>query len=145
MIIQRFLMMGVCAAGTIGWVPNAVADMRVCTQQEAQEAESLVATAKSWRQLHQQFERYAHCDDGAIAEGFSESVSLLLAEQWRDIGELGDILKSDQNFRKFVIQHIDETVPADRLKRIAKNAEKRCSHSLKKLCGEIIEAAAVQK
>lgn len=125
-------------------MPNALADVRVCTQQEAQEAESVAATAKSWRQLHRQFQHYAHCDDGAIAEGFSESVSILLAEHWKNIGQLEAILKSDLAFRKFVIKHIDDTVPADRLEHIAKNADERCRQNLKKLCRDI-EVATSKK
>lgn len=113
MIMRFSLMMWACVAA-ICWIPNALAETRICTKEGAQEAEGVVAVAKSWRQSHQQFERYAHCNDGAIAEGFSESVSLLLAEHWVNIGQLGAILKSDPAFRKFVIQHIDETIPAER-------------------------------
>lgn len=143
MIMRSSLTMWACVAA-ICWIPNALAETRICTREEAQEAEGMVAVAKSWRQSHQQFVRFAHCDDGAIAEGFSESVSLLLAEHWVNIGQLGAILKSDPAFRKFVLQHIDETIPAERLRRIAKNAGKRCPRNLKKLCREI-EVAASQK
>lgn len=143
MTMRRLLIMCACVAA-ICWIPNALAETRICTKEEAQEAEGVASIAKSWGQSHQQFKHYAHCDDGAIAEGFSESVSILLAEHWGDIGQLGAILKSDPAFRKFVIQHIDETVPVDRLERIAKNADKRCPRNLKKLCRDI-EAAASQK
>ena len=124
------------------WLPSgAWADARICTKEEAQAAETVAATARSWRQLHQQFERYSRCDDGAIAEGFSESVTLLLAEHWREIRKLATVLRHDPAFREFVIRHIDETVPAERLNHIARNANKRCLGSLKNLCRDI-EAAA---
>lgn len=130
----------VCFAAV--WFPSsALADARACTKEEEQTAEAVAATARSWRQLHQQFERYSHCDDGAIAEGFSESVTLLLAEHWRDIRQLEATLKLDPSFREFVIRHIDETVPGDRLKRIVENANKRCQRSLKNLCRDIEVAA----
>lgn len=142
MRIQRLLRVLVCFSTTF-FMSNALADTCVCTRQQAQEAESVAATAKSWQQLHQQFERYEHCDDGAIAEGFSESVSLLLAKDWESIDQLKVILESDFSFLKFVLRHIDESVPADRLKQIAENAGKQCPRNLKKLCGDI-EAAALQ-
>lgn len=142
MIIRRFLIMWACVAA-IWWSPNTLAETCICTKKESIEAEGLV-TAKSWGELHQQFKRYAHCDDGAIGEGFSESVSILLAEQWGDIGQLGAILKSDPSFHKFVIRHINDTVSIDRLGRVAKNAGKRCPRYLKKLCRDI-EAATSQK
>lgn len=134
--------MSTCIAA-VCWMPNTSADAPICTQAEAQEAESVAAIARSWRQSHQQFKRYAHCDDGAIAEGFSESVSILLAEHWEDIGQLGAILKSDPTFRKFVIRHIDETIPVDRLERIVKNADKSCPRNLKKLCSDIGAAVSL--
>lgn len=127
------------------WFPSsASADAHACTKEEAQAAETVAATVRSWGQLHQQFKRYAHCDDGAIAEGFSESVTVLLAEHWETVRQLGVAVTIDPAFRKFVIRHIDETVPAERLKQIAKNASKRCSRNLKNLCSDI-QAAATQQ
>lgn len=119
--------------------PCALADNQVCTKEEAIAAE-MAGIAQSWDQLHQQFRRYSHCDDGAISEGFSESVTLLLAEHWQEISQLAIILRYDSAFQKFVILHIDETVPVGRLNRIAENANKRCPRSLKGLCREIEEA-----
>ena len=127
------------------WLSStASADTQICTKEEAQAAEAVAATARSWGRLHQQFRRYAHCDDGAIAEGFSESVTILLADDWGTIRQLGAVVTSDPAFRKFVIRHIDETVPVERLKQIAKNASKRCPPNLKHLCNDI-QAAATQQ
>lgn len=120
---------------------HALADARICNKQEARAAESVAATARSLEQLHRQFERYLHCDDGAIAEGFSEAVTWLLAERWQDVQRSYKVLKHDSAFRVFVIQHIDETVPTERLNRIAENASKRCSGSMKVFCREIEMAA----
>ena len=125
----------------ICWTLAAQADPPLCNREDAQAAEAIVAVAKSWRQLHQQFERYAYCDDGAIAEGFSESITLLLAERWGTVWQLEPMVASDPAFRKFIIRHIDETVPAERLKRIAKNAGKRCPRKFKNFCHDIQEAA----
>jgi hypothetical protein len=126
------------------WTTVSVADTRICTEADAEAAETVAATAVSWGQLHQQFWRYAHCDDGAIAEGFSESVTVLLAKHWDDLEELGMIVTSDSAFRKFVIRHIDETVAEERLKLIAENADNQCPRYLKKLCLDI-RAAVKQR
>jgi len=122
---------------TIGWMPYTSANNQLCTKEEAQVAESVAATAKTWKKLHQQFERYGHCDDGAIGEGFSEVVSLLLTERWSSIRSLEAIGASDPAFRKFVIRHINGTVPTERLARITKNAATRCPSRLKILCSDI--------
>ena len=114
--------------------PNVLADKRICTMEDAQSAEDVAATANSWARLHHYFERYSHCDDGAIAEGFSESVSQLLADQWRDIRQLDELVRSQSSFREFVLRHIDESPPAERLVRIGENARARCPQDLEGLC-----------
>lgn len=119
------------------WTPIAVADKRTCTIEEARSAEVVATTADSWTHLHQQFERYAHCDDGAIAEGFSEAVSFLLSDRWTEIRQVDAMLASHSSFSEFVIRHIDETVPKERLERIEENAGKRCPEGLGPFCHEI--------
>jgi hypothetical protein len=122
-------------SGCLGRMPYAL--LKTCTWEDAKSAEAIAATAKTWKQLHQQFERYGHCDDGAIGEGFSEAVTRLLAEQWGSLRSLEAIGASNPAFRKFVMRHIDTTVPTERLSRIAKNAVTRCPSRLKVLCNDI--------
>jgi hypothetical protein len=121
---------------SICWTPIALADKRICTKEEAQSAEAIAAKVNSWAQLKEQFDRYSHCDDGAIAEGFSESVSLLLADQWRDIRQLYE-MRFQSEFRVFFLRHIDETIPKERLERIGENARERCPQGLEALCRKI--------
>ncbi|HEY3299944.1 MAG TPA: hypothetical protein VGJ90_04150 [Methylophilaceae bacterium] len=143
MIIKRFLTISTYISVLLS-IPNAaLADVHICSLQDAKVAESAATTAKTWVQLHKQFKLYAHCDDASIAEGFSESVSVLLTERWKSISQLGKLIKSDPDFGKFVIKHIDETVPEERLNQIAENAQS-CPKSLKALCHDI-NAAASQK
>lgn len=130
-LVAVVLMVSTC------WTPIALADQRICTKDESQSAEAIAATAVSWRQLHQKFEQYSHCDDGAIAEGFSESVSLLLADRWADIRQLDVIARSQSAFQEFVVRHIDETVPKDRLERIGINAREQCPQGIEDLCRQI--------
>jgi hypothetical protein len=122
-------------SGCLGRTPYAL--LKTCTWEDAKSAEAVAATVKTWKQLYQQFERYGHCDDGAIGEGSSEAVSRLLTEQWESIRNLEALGASNPAFRKFVMRHINETVPTERLARIAKNAATRCSSRLKSLCRDI--------
>ena len=92
------------------------------------------ATLMSWRAVHDSFLKYRHCDDGAIGEGYSESVTLLLADHWDTLPELGRFAGKDKDFEKFVVRHVDETVPRERLERIATNARQRCPKQLTNLC-----------
>ncbi|UGQ45402.1 hypothetical protein [Massilia endophytica] len=120
-------------------VSCSLAETRLCSPQEEEQAEYVAATATSWQELYQQFLRYGHCDDGAIAEGFSEAVTVLLAEHWHAVKELDAMRRSDPGFQAFVFRHINETVPPERLNLIARNAHERCPPGLTKLCRDIEE------
>lgn len=142
-MIQRLLMVVLVVAGMLS-IKAANADTINCSLQQAMEAESVAGTAKSWTELHKYFVEYVHCDDGAIGEGFSESVSLLLSDRWNSFGQLRGILKTNPRFRHFILRHVDESVPADRLSKIAKNAGSRCPRDLKDLCIEIQKKATLK-
>lgn len=119
----------------------AQGDTRACTEQEAQAAEVSSATATSWKTLHRQFRLYGHCDDGAIAEGFSESVTRLLADQWATVRNVEPMIRADRDFERFIVRHVDATVPPDRLQKIARNASERCPRSLEGFCTDVRAAA----
>ena len=114
---------------------------RACTPQEAQAGEVSSATATSWKTLHRQFRLYGHCDDGAIAEGFSESVTRLLADQWATVRSVEPMIAADRDFGRFIVRHVDATVPPDRLQKIARNASERCPRNLKSFCADVRAAA----
>jgi hypothetical protein len=86
--------------------------------------------------LHDAFHRFAHCGDGAIAEGFSDSVVRLLASRWQDLHELEHLAESDRPFRAFVLRHIDATADEADLRRIIATASK-CPGHARPICREI--------
>jgi hypothetical protein len=50
-----------------------------CDDASAFVAEGEVDYLKTWEQIHDSFKRYFACDDGAIAEGYSEAVVKMLS------------------------------------------------------------------
>ena len=112
-----------------------------CTKAQAMAAENEASTLKSWAAVHRSFRSYAHCDDGAIGEGYSESVTLLLANRWNTLPSLAKLVAHDPQFQKFVDRHINDTVPRERLAKIASNAQRHCPQRHLALCGQILKAA----
>jgi proteic killer suppression protein len=53
-----------------------------CSQSLGTEAENAVDTMKSWSSIYSGFKKYKSCDDGGVAEGFTEAVVHLLASDW---------------------------------------------------------------
>jgi hypothetical protein len=123
---------------------NAVADdaaTKKCTQAEATQAENEAESLRDWDQVFRSYKKFSQCDDGAIAEGYSDSVTKLLVGDWKSFDQLLALTNRDEKFKDFVLKHIDESVPADRLARIASNARSRCPASGRHLCSSIAKVA----
>lgn len=120
-------------------------DSPICSKEEAYKAEIEATTVKDWEELYKSFKKYGHCDDGAIGEGYSDSVGRLLSNKWNSTISLTKIIHYSPKFRTFVIKHIDETIPLDTLKIIFKNAKEKCPDECTDICNEIIKATGIDE
>ena len=111
-----------------------------CTKAEAMEAEKEADSLKDWDQVYRSFKRFSQCDDGAIAEGYSESITKLLVEDWKSSKRLLVLANRSRTFRRFVLKHIDETVPGDRLASIANDGRSEWPAESRNLCLSIAKA-----
>jgi hypothetical protein len=113
---------------------------RKCTEAEATQAEKDADSLSDWDQVYRSFQKFSQCDDGAIAEGYSDSVTKLLGDDWKSFDRLLALANRNESFRDFVLKHIDESVPADRLTRIANHARSDCPPGGRLLCLSIVKA-----
>src|SRR5258708_5182227 len=127
--MQGLLVMVLLTTGPQGNSPK-----RVCTAGEARQAEQESSRLSTWKAIHQSHTRFSHCDDGAVAEGYSDSITKVLADGWNSVAALRTLWPEDPHFRDFVLRHIDETVPRGRLEGIAANAEQRCPRGSGQRC-----------
>jgi hypothetical protein len=122
---------------------DAVADdarTRKCTEAEATQAEKEADSLSDWDQVYRSFQNFSQCDDGAIAEGYSDSVTKLLGDDWKSFNWLLALTNRNGKFKEIVLKHIDESVPADRLAKIANNARSDCPAGGRLLCLSIAKA-----
>ncbi len=112
-----------------------------CSKIESIQAEVQASTLRTWNEIHISFTRYSFCDDGAIAEGYSESISQMLANHWDQLNELDIHVKKDAKFYDFIIKHIDQTISDDVRSKILENAQKRCQPKYLFLCKKITSRA----
>ena len=98
---------------------------------------STVSTARSWDQIYQNYRIGKDYDDGAIADGFSESITMLLSDKWDRVYEIQKLISVDKQFKKFILKHIDETIPLERVKKIDHNAGRLIPAGMKSFCREI--------
>jgi len=108
---------------------------------EAQRAETEAETLRSWNSLYTSYQLYRHCDDGAIAEGYDESVARILVDHWETLPRLNQIGSRHLSFRNFVLKHVGGTMDLDDLKKIGMNATDRCPSGLRSLCNDLKKGA----
>ena len=111
------------------------ATQKVCTQDEGMHVESDVL--KDWDAVYRSFKAFGHCDNGAGAESYDDSIVRLLVSDWNHFDALARLASSDQAFEKFVLTHIDELASQEELRAIAKNAKLSCLPGQAPLCARI--------
>ncbi|HBG45756.1 MAG TPA: hypothetical protein VI728_04140 [Syntrophales bacterium] len=108
---------------------NGVAQERACLRAEAIEAEKSIPYLNSWNDIHASYKKYKHCDDGAIAEAFSDVIVRQIAFNWDQINELIDLSNIDKDFFEFVLSHIDSTAAESSIENIIINSNEQCPES----------------
>lgn len=78
------------AAAPLAWADG------LCSRDEAIEVEESASTLKSWPEVVASFQRFRHCDDGSIAEEYSESITKTLDTHWSTVGSLHELSHHEQ-------------------------------------------------
>lgn len=138
-MIRFIVIMALCFA----LVPSVDASDKVfCIGEDAYQAENEIDNLKTWDDLYRMFKRYAACnfDDGGIGEGYSDTVGLLIANDWKHINKLKKLCDADKAFEHFVYKHLDMTIPADTWEIMINNATNKCPSTVKRICKLILKA-----
>jgi hypothetical protein len=139
-MIARFLAILIFATFTL---PVSAADT-ACSLNDQQWLSNELPGLKSWRALHNSFQKFVpQCDDGFVAEGYTETIVVLLAQRWSSLHELATVVKRDPAFGRFILRHIDASADPGDLKRVQEQAAGQCSSKHQSLCSSI-HAAAVK-
>lgn len=105
-----------------------------CSQADVIAADEDVGKLKSWAAVYRTFQLYRQCDDGGIAEGYSDAVAVLLTEHWPEVTTLAKLSQTNPEFERFVLLHVDSLMSPDQGRIIIDNARNHCPAGLKKLC-----------
>jgi hypothetical protein len=93
---------------------------------EARVASDEAVLLRSWATFYRSYKSYRQCDDAVIGESNSESVARILVDRWGSLPELAHLAGADDEFRSFVIKHVDATLNMDDVEKIKKNTETQC-------------------
>jgi hypothetical protein len=119
---------------TFGRMTLANESSAKCAQEDAKKAEAEASTMATWLELFAAYQRYRHCDDGAISEGYSNSVATLLSSHWDQFGSLLPLVRKHPKFRSFVLSHVDGTMTSNQGNAIKINVNERCPTAGSQLC-----------
>jgi hypothetical protein len=125
------------ALGVVLTAAVAHAQTTHCTQLDGYAAEKVASYIDSWKDMHYAFKEFSQCDDGSVAEGFSEADARLMADHWPSLSEGLTFLRTDSVFERFVIRHLDETVANADLLKIDQLARTACPVAAKNFCAEV--------
>lgn len=105
-----------------------------CSIYKAKTTEETIVGIKSWSDLDEHFAEFHSCDDGAIAEGYSDVISMLLTKKWKELNSL----KIDDEFKKFIVSHIDKTWKESEITSASNNVNSYCIDNIKEICEAIM-------
>ncbi|HJW57161.1 MAG TPA: hypothetical protein VJ577_18005 [Burkholderiaceae bacterium] len=127
---------------TIAEPQPCAARPKICSPQAAQAADAAMDNLDDWRKVARAFRDYGQCDDGSIAEGYSEAIARLLVDKWNTLPTLATLTRRDPALLQFVISHIDTTLDTADLEKIRQFAASKCDTTAS-LCSQL-QAAAEQ-
>ena len=113
------------------------AENRACPVSAEKQAMTEADMFRSWDALYKSYTLYQKCDDGAIAEGYSESVARVLADHWDTLPQLAELAKKDPKFLRFVLRHVDATDDDKDLQKIKTEAKAQCPTGLRTICDDL--------
>lgn len=111
------------------------------TVEEMDTADAAASKIHDWAGANSFYSHFRQCDDGYISEGISATVTKLLAHEWGTLDRLEKITNKDNNFKLWVLNHIDTTADGGDLELIIHNAGEKCTEDSKNLCEKIGNAA----
>jgi len=105
---------------------------------DARAAEMSTDSLRTWTSVAAAFKQFSGCDDGVVAEGFSEGIARLMADHWAQLPQLAHLTPSNPGLESFVLKHLDETINLADAKKIATLAHDSCPKDTQSLCTKIL-------
>jgi len=121
---------------------STVVSASQCSEREAYAAEVVVDYLDSWRNVHNAFKQFSMCDQGGVAEGYSNAIAKILVNQWSSLSSLYEATKVEPGYEGFILRHINESIDENDLEAIYQSATNRCPPNNTTLCEKLAHAAS---
>jgi hypothetical protein len=128
-------------AGVLVAASASAAEGLRCTAHDSTRAEQSIDSLTSWRRVFRAYRDFHRCDDGAVAEGFSDRIALLLVDHWNSIDDLAALTRKAPDFERFVLKHVDTLMSPDQSRTLVEHARRQCPSRAKQLCQRLTTKA----
>jgi hypothetical protein len=112
---------------SVGCLASRGEQLGSCSKKQALVAENSVGGISSWSDLERFFNAHKSCDDGLISEGVSDRVGHLLKSDFDGFMKIAGAASKNE-FKQFVIRHVDESLDEDTLHSIFRHTDS-CNES----------------
>lgn len=129
----------ICA--NIFFIGSAFANQNCPAAKYIQAEETLISARNTLDALYQHFQIFGACDDGELAEGYSDAVAQILGQKWGQFENFPATLTSNPEFKFWILKHIDSSASVQDLKKIIVNSDKCIRDRVDTLCGPVRTAA----
>jgi hypothetical protein len=112
---------------------------KACTPAEAANAEKAIDRVVNWDQLYKVYKEFRHCDQGPVAEVYTEALLRCLVE-WKKVDGLANPMTQDKEYNAFVMRHLRSAGPEDQ-KSVYSRAKMSCPKGLDDWCTSLTDAS----
>ena len=129
--------LGCLALSVALFVGASNAHSEECDERDGYTAETLTDYLDSWKNVTQFYKDFKKCDNGGVAEGVSDAVARLLAQNWHRLPQLIEEMAKTPGLDGFILIHLDETDDSSDLNRIVALAKTKCPATATGFCKKI--------
>ena len=115
----------------------AFAQDKACAPAEASAAEKVIDRVVNWDQLYKVYKEYKHCDQGPVAEVYTEALLRCLVE-WKKVEVLANSMAQDKDYNAWIVRHLRASTPEDQ-KSVYSRAKMSCPKGLDEFCTGLVD------
>jgi hypothetical protein len=114
-----------------------------CAKADAANAEKAIERVNNWGQLYKSWQDFHHCDTGAVAEVYTDSLMRLMVE-WKGINTLAANMQKDADFKSWVHARLKGAAKDDQ-DSVYSRVKSSCPAGMDAFCGELADSAKAEK
>lgn len=119
---------------------GAFAQGKACTKADAAKAEKAVDAVNDFRGLQKAWTDWKHCDEGSVAEVYTDAVMRLLVD-WKGVDVLAKSMDANADYADWVLRRVKYATKDDR-QAVYSRAKASCPASLDGFCAKLADASA---